>query len=171
MKKFIIILLACSFVALVEAKGPKKSKHALFELGPKGNVYIGNGDTEFGIGVEGIINPIRSLGIRFNITEIEFTDPISFYLNYGFVSGANFEVLYYIPMPNLEPYIHAGLGLALFGSQTSFLFSGGMGFNYQINPMAKIFVEPGVIICDPDVGNTQTTFRLSLGARFGMFNK
>jgi hypothetical protein len=77
MKKLFIIMAMLFIISSVDAKIFKRS---LIEIGPKANLYIKNEDVQFGIGVEVVVNPLRSVGFRFNLTEIRF-DPTTFYFN------------------------------------------------------------------------------------------
>ncbi|MEO0095766.1 MAG: hypothetical protein ABIL66_07735 [candidate division WOR-3 bacterium] len=170
MKK--IILLVILFALVAQAKGIRRTG-SLVELGPKASFYIGE-DVYFGIGGECVVNPVKSFGIRLNITEVIFGNGTEFYLNSGGIafSGMSFDGLFYIPMAGIEPYVHGGFGFDIFDpsgpadTHTFFSFRFGMGLNYSINPSTKVFVEPGIILYD--AGNTETMFRLSFGARFGI---
>lgn len=171
MKKIILLLLCLAI--LVPARGIKKYGRSTLEIGPKASLYIGE-DAYLGIGAECVVNPIKQVGIRLNITEVIFGNGTQFYLNYGgWGFGAlSLDGLFYIPMPNLEPYVLGGLGVGIIDTPgpgdtyTYFSFRFGMGFNYPVNPRTNLFVEPSIIIYD--VGNTETMFRLSFGARFGI---
>ncbi len=171
MKKIAIFILCLT--VLVQAKGIKRFGHSMLEIAPKASLYIGE-DAYFGIGAECVINPVKQVGIRMNITEVVFGNGTQFYLNYGgWAFGAlSLDGLFYIPMQNLEPYVHGGLGVSIIdtpgpvGTQTFFNFRFGMGLNYPVNPGTKLFIEPGIIIYD--AGNTESMFRLSFGARFGI---
>ncbi len=170
MKKFIIFIIILIFFA--QAKGFKR-QFAVLELAPKASMYIGN-DAYFGIGGECIINPIKQIGLRMTFTEVVFGNGTRFYLNSGgwVASGLSIDGLFYIPMTEIEPYVHGGLGFEIFDppgqadTQTFFSFRFGMGFNYSLNLKTKLFVEPGIIVYD--AGDTEALFRLSFGARFGV---
>ncbi len=173
MKK--IFLLIICLAIFVQAKGIRQVRRSTLEIGPKASLYISD-DAYFGIGAECVINPIRQVGIRLNITEVVFGNGTEFYLNYGgwgFV-GLSLDGFFYIPMSEMEPYVHGGLGLGIVdpsgpgGSNTFLSFRFGMGLNYSVNPKTKIFVEPGIIVYDGGAG-TKAMFRLSFGARFGVF--
>jgi len=171
MKKTIIFALLLMLFA--QAKGIKRFTHSVVDIAPKASLYIGE-DAYFGIGAECVVNPVRQIGIRLNIAEITFGNGTHFYLNSGawVLSGLSLDGLFYIPMTEIEPYVHGGLGFEIFDppgpgdTHTFFSFRFGMGLNYSINPKTKVFVEPGIIIYD--AGNTETVFRLSFGARFGI---
>ncbi|MGQ9818063.1 MAG: hypothetical protein ACUVQ3_08985 [bacterium] len=171
MKKIMLFILCLT--VFVQAKGIKRFSRPFLELAPKASLYIGE-DTYFGIGAECVANPLKQIGIRMNITEVIFGNGTQFYLNYGgWGFGAlSLDGLFYIPMQNLEPYVHGGLGVGIVdtpgpgGTHTFFNFRFGMGLNYPVNPGTKLFVEPGIIIYD--AGNTESMFRLSFGARFGI---
>lgn len=174
MRRLITILAISTFIFAVDGKTVKGQKRSVFEIGPKGSLYIGE-DAHFGIGAECIINPLHQVGIRLNITEVVFGNGTHFYLNsggWGF-SGMSLDGLFYIPMSDLEPYIHGGLGFEIFdnpgpsGNTTFLSFRFGMGLNYPVNPGTKIFVEPGIVVYD--AGNTEAVFRFSFGDRFGIF--
>uniref|UniRef100_A0A7C4XFH2 Outer membrane protein beta-barrel domain-containing protein n=1 Tax=candidate division WOR-3 bacterium TaxID=2052148 RepID=A0A7C4XFH2_UNCW3 len=167
------IPLTLFLLLFAQAKGVKRFTHSNVEIAPKASLYIGE-DAYFGIGAEGVVNPVRQIGIRLNITEIIFGNGTHFYLNSGnwSLSGLSLDGLFYIPMAEMEPYVHSGLGFEIFnppgggGIHTFFSFRFGMGLSYPVNPKTKVFVEPGIIIYD--AGNTETVFRLSFGARFGI---
>jgi len=174
MKKIVLFLLLLMFFA--PAKGIKRFHHSVFDIAPKASFYIGE-DAYFGIGAECVVNPVKQIGIRLNITELTFGNGTYFYLNYlnsgeWGLSGLSLDGLFYIPMTEIEPYVHGGLGFEIFDppgpgdTHTFFSFRFGMGLNYSVNPKTKVFVEPGIIIYD--AGNTETVFRLSFGARFGI---
>ncbi len=171
MKK--IIPLVILLVLFAQAKGTKRFGYSRFEIAPKASLYIGE-DAYFGIGAECVINPIRQVGIRLNVTEIIFGNGTYFYLNSnGWVlSGLSLDGLFYIPMTEMEPYVHSGLGFEIFDlpgaadANTFFSFRFGMGLNYSVNPKTRVFVEPGIIIYD--AGDTEAVFRFSFGARFGI---
>ena len=165
MKRFFVILGLLVFVTTLSAKGLKS--RPLIEGGPKASLYIGS--VAFGIGSEVVVNPLKNMGFRFNLAEIHFNDGTRFTLNQG-----SLDALLYIPMQELQPYIHAGLGLTANGG-TTFSISGGMGLNFTMNRGTDVFVEPGIIITsisvdgvDGDGDNTDVQFRLSAGARFGL---
>jgi len=169
MKKIIPLLLCLAI--LVQAKGIKRYSRSTLEIAPKASLYIGE-DAYFGIGAECVVNPIKQVGIRLNITEVIFGNGTQFYLNYGGwgFGGLSLDGLFYIPMSGIEPYVHGGLGVGIVDTpgpedtNTYFSFRFGMGLNYPVNPTTKVFVEPGIIIYD--AGNTESIFRLSFGARF-----
>ncbi len=170
MKKFIAFILLV--IIFAQAKGIKR-QFSVLELAPKASLYISN-DAYFGIGGECVINPIRQVGIRMTFAEVVFGNGTRFYFNSeGWEpSGLSLDGLFYIPMTEIEPYVHGGLGFSIYDppgqadTHTSFSFRFGMGLNYSLNPKTKIFVEPGIIIYD--AGDTETMFRLSFGARFGV---
>ncbi len=173
MKKIIPLLLVIAIFA--QAKGYKKTGRSTLEIAPKASLYIGE-DVYFGIGAEFVANPLKQVGIRMNITEVIFGNGTQFYLNsggWGF-AGLSLDGLFYIPMSEMEPYVHGGMGLGIVdlpgpgGSNTSFTFRFGMGLNYPVNPRTNVFVEPGIIVYDAG-DNTEAMFRLSFGARFGIF--
>lgn len=172
MKKILILVLILT--VCVQAAGIKRYTRPTFELGPKASLYIGN-DAYFGIGAECIINPIKAVGIRLNLTEVIFGNGTQFYLNYGGLgfSGMTLDGIFYIPMAGAEPYVHGGFGVGIIDlpgpadSHSLFSFSFGMGLNYVINPTAKVFVEPGIIIYNFG-NNTESMFRFSFGARFAI---
>jgi hypothetical protein len=166
MKQLAVVLALIMVVSSLHAKIGMRGKSSLIELGPKGSIYVGD-DTRFGIGAEVVINPFRSTSLRLDLAEISFGDYTLFYLN----SGLSLDFLIYIPMRSMQPYIHAGFGFVMLdtdaGSNTSFAIRGGMGFDFQMKPGAKLFLEPGLIISDN--GDTDVIFRLSFGGRFGVF--
>ncbi len=170
MKKFTIFLLIIMVFAQAKGVGRKSS---VFELSPKGSLYISN-DAYFGIGGECVIKPIKQFGIRMTFAEVIFGNGTRFYLNSeGWEPGGlSLDGLFFIPMTQIEPYVHGGLGFLIYDppgqgdTYTFFSFRFGMGFNYSLNPKTKMFVEPGIIIYD--ARDTETMFRLSFGARFGI---
>lgn len=171
MKKIMPFILCLALFG--QAKGIKRFGHSTLEIAPKVSLYIGE-DAYFGIGAEFVMNPVKQIGIRLNFSEVIFGNGTQFYLNYGgWGFGAlSLDGLFYIPMQNLEPYVHGGLGVGIVDTpgpgdtHTFFNFRFGMGFNYPVNPGTKLFVEPGIIIYD--AGRTESMFRFSFGARFGI---
>ena len=163
MKKLFIIMAMLFIISSVDAK---IFKRALIEMGPKASLYI-NGDIQFGIGVEVVVNPLRSVGFRFNLTEIRF-DPTTFYFN----REGSFDAFVYIPLQNIQLYVHSGIGLKTHetgaGTQTHYSIQGGLGLNYPLNQRTTLFAEPGIIISGN--GETDVSFRVSAGGRFGVIN-
>jgi hypothetical protein len=164
MKKLFIIMAMLFIISSVDAKIFKRS---LIEIGPKANLYIKNEDVQFGIGVEVVVNPLRSVGFRFNLTEIRF-DPTTFYFN----REGSIDAFVYIPMQNMQLYVLAGIGLKTHetgaGTQTHYSIQGGLGLNYPLNQRTTLFAEPAVIISGN--GETDVSFRVSVGGRFGIID-
>jgi len=105
------------------------------------------------------------VGFRFSGTELSFGNYTQFYLNFG----SSLDALIYFPMRGMQPYVHAGFGFNMIGnggSVTVFSIRGGLGLTYPWSRATNFFVEPGVIITDN--GDTDVTFRLSVGGRFGV---
>jgi len=166
MKKLFIIMAMLFIISSVDAK---IFKRALIEIGPKASLYINeeNEDVQFGIGVEVVVNPLRSVGFRFNLTEIRF-DPTTFYFN----REGSIDAFVYIPMQNMQLYVLAGIGLKTHetgaGTQTHYSIQGGLGLNYPLNQRTTLFAEPAVIISGN--GETDVSFRVSVGGRFGVID-
>jgi len=161
MKKVMTILVLLFIVSPLFANAAKRP---LIELGPKGTLYI-NGGVDFGLGVEVVVNPLKKVGFRVNLTEIIF-DPTTFYFN----RDGSIDAFIYIPLQNMQLYALAGVGLKTHdtgaGTQTHYSISGGLGLNYPLNPKTCLFAEPAVIISGN--GDTDVSFRVSAGARFGI---
>jgi hypothetical protein len=161
MKKLPIILMLLFIVSSVEAKTTDRS---LIEIGPKASIYINDG-VQFGIGIEAVVNPLRIVGFRFDLTEILF-DPTTFYFN----REGSLDAFVYIPLRNIQLYIHSGIGLKIHetgaGTQTDYSIRGGLGLNYPLNSKTCVFVEPGIIFSGN--GDSDVSFRVSAGARFGI---
>jgi hypothetical protein len=169
MKKLFTVVLLLTLVSILEARGPKTEKKPLFELSAKASAFMGEEDFQAGIGVEAVINPVSMFGFRYEMLDARFGSGL---VSIGILNISSLDALVYLPMAGMEPYIHAGLGVSTaFGSGSSvWIFSvrGGMGLNYRINKSMKIFGEPGILIDRlPGVGTT-TTFRLSVGVRYGL---
>jgi hypothetical protein len=162
MKKLFIILVILFLVSFVDAEVLNRP---LIEIGPKASLYIDN-DTQFSIGVESVFNPLKSFGIRLDLAEVIFNGT-KFYLN----REGSLDALIYIPIGGMQSYIHSGLSLRVretgADTRTDFLIRAGLGLNYTLNRRTDLFVEPGIII--EGNGETNTIFRLSFGARFGIF--
>jgi len=158
MKKILIVIAILLFVVAAEAKKP------LVEVEPKASLYIGS--VRFGLGCDILVNPLKTVGFRFGLTELSFGGHTQFYLNHS----GSLDALFYFPMRGMQPYVHAGLGFNMIdteaGSNTLFTIRGGLGLNYPWSRGTNLFVEPGVIISDNV--DTDVTFRLSVGARFGI---
>jgi hypothetical protein len=174
MKKALIIISILAMFAALDAKTIRRGSRAMLEIGPKLSLYIGE-DAYFGLGAEIVANPVSSLGVRFNMTEVIFGNGTEFYFNGGSgqgFGGSSLDLLYYIPMQQIEPYIHGGLGFVVYDppgggdSWTTFSFRAGMGFNFALQPKTNLFVEPGILLYD--TGDTHAMFRLSFGVRFGV---
>jgi hypothetical protein len=162
MKKYVVIVLLFITIIPLSAK-PLRGTRALLELGPKGSLYIGE-NTRFGLGAEFVVHPLRTIGLRFDIAELSFGDYTMFYFN-----ELSMDALVYIPMQNVDPYVHAGFGIVSIsngGSSTVYSIRCGMGFIFQMKRGTGLFIEPGIIIAGN--GDTDVVFRLSFGARFSM---
>jgi len=162
MKKILIVIAILLFVVAADAKRYR----SLVEVEPKASLYIGS--VRFGIGCDVIFNPLKTVGFRFSATELSFGDYTQFYLNFG----SSLDALIYFPMRGMQPYVHTGFGFNMIdtdpgGTNTFFTIRGGLGLTYPWSRATNLFVEPGVIITDN--GDTDVTFRLSVGARFGVF--
>ncbi len=173
MKKFVVLLTLLVAVSSLEAKVTRSSR-ALLEIGPKGTLYLAVGpdnDVRFGIGAEIVVNPVRNIGIRLDITELSFGEYTLFYLNQGFFErGLSLDVLIYFPMRNVQPYFHTGFGFTTVSEDPSFTYysiRAGMGFNFSMKGGTDLFLEPGINITGN--GATDLIFRTSFGARFGIF--
>lgn len=168
MKKIVLCLLVVAALHVLDAKIARRAR-PLLEIGPKGSLYLGS-DVAFGIGAEVVANPLRNLGVRFDLSEIQFGNTTAFYLNHG----TSIDALFYIPMRTIEPYVHAGMGFSFTdlpspaGSLTLFAIRFGMGFVYEAGPRTNFVLEPGIIIEDRGANDVETLFRLSFGARFGV---
>ncbi len=165
MRRIAMLILLSGLIISAQA-GIHRSRTSLFEIGPKGSLYIGN-DVEFGLGADLVFNPIRNLGLRIDFTEIRFGSVI-FNFNYQ----SSLDALIYIPMRGVSPYIHTGFGFYIINQENMntlnlFTIRAGMGFYYPMSQSGKLFIEPGIIISGN--GSTQVTFRGSFGARFGIF--
>ncbi len=163
MKKALIFI---AVIALLSTLQAKKATKPLIEIGPKGVLYIGE-DVRFGIGAEAILNPVRNFGVRLDLTEISFGNYTQFVLN----NNISLDGFIYIPMRELQPYVHAGFGFQVIdddpGSRSFFSIRAGMGFNFAMNRGTIVFGEPGIVIQDI-ADNTDVIFRLAFGARFGI---
>lgn len=152
---------------IISSVDAKIFKRALIEIGPKANLYIKNEDVQFGIGVEVVVNPLRSVGFRLNLTEIRF-DPTTFYFN----REGSLDAFIYIPLQNIQLYVHSGVGLKTRETgpdpKTHYSIQGGLGLNYTLNQRTTLFAEPAVIISGN--GETDVSFRVSVGGRFGVID-
>jgi len=114
---------------------------------------------------------LKTVGFRFSGTELSFGDHYTqFYLNF-LLFNSSLDALIYFPMRGMQPYVHTGIGFNMIdtdpgGSNTFFTIRGGLGLTYPWSRGTNLFVEPGVIITDN--GDTDVTFRLSVGGRFGV---
>lgn len=166
MKKTLIILLILCAVIIGQAQTRRTAKRPLIELGPKASLYLGS--LRFGVGAELLINPLRNLGLRFDLAELSFGDgDTRFAFNLRDIS---MDALLYIPMEGIKPYAFFGFGLAANEDRTNVEFRGGLGFNYSVTRSTDLFVEPGAIITYNSYGEgaTDIWFRLSMGGRFGL---
>lgn len=167
MKKILIVIAMLLFVVAAEAKRYR----SLVEVEPKASLYIGS--VRFGLGCDILVNPLKTVGFRFGLTELSFgDDQTQFHLNFSFLNSS-LDALFYFPMRGMQPYVHTGIGFLMLdtdpgGSNTFFTIRGGLGLNYPWSRGANLFVEPGVIITDLGDLDTDVTFRLSIGARFGV---
>jgi hypothetical protein len=165
MKKVFIILLLLSLIIIGEAQTRKSTKRPLIELGPKASLYIGS--LRFGFGAELMVNPVKNLGLRFDLTELSFgEDDTRFSFNLRDISV---DGIIYLQMQDITPYAFLGLGLSANENTTRVEFRGGLGFNYSITRGTDIFLEPGAIITHNSYAEvTDVWFRLSAGGRFGL---
>ena len=164
MKKILIVIAILLFVVAADAKRYR----SLVEVEPKVSLYIGS--VRFGLGCDVIFNPLKTVGFRFSGTELSFGDnSTQFGLNF-LLLNSSLDALIYFPMRGPQPYVHAGFGFHVSDvsgdSRTHFTIRGGLGLTYPWSRATNLFVEPGVIIIDN--GDTDVTFRLSVGARFGV---
>jgi hypothetical protein len=168
MKKFVVLLILLVAVSSLQAKVTRSSR-ALVEIGPKGTLYLAEGpgnDVRFGLGAEIVVNPVRNIGIRMDITELSFGEYTLFYIN----QGMSLDALIYFPMKGMQPYFHTGFGFTTRSNGESVTFysiRAGLGFNFRMKGGTDLFVEPGINITGN--GDTDLVFRTSFGARFGMF--
>jgi hypothetical protein len=173
MKKLAVLLILLVAVSSLQGKVVRASR-SLIEIGPKGSLYLlegGDDDVRFGIGAELVINPVRNIGLRLDITELSFGEYTLFYLNQGFFDrGLTMDALIYFPMTGMQPYFHTGFGFTTWSngeSTTYYSIRAGMGFLFRMRGGTDLFLEPGIIISGN--GETDIVFRTSFGARFGMF--
>jgi hypothetical protein len=153
------LILVCA-VSLANARVSRRTGRPLVELAPKATLYI-DGGTDFGIGLEGIFNPVRGVGVRLDLTEIRFDNTI-FYLNYY----QSLDALFYYPMGGMDTYFHAGFGLISGDSWDFYSFRGGIGFNFPMSRSYDLFLEPGLIFVGN--GSSDVIFRVSGGLKFGL---
>jgi len=165
-----ILSLLMVLVTTSEAKAPAHSKKPLVEVGGKVNLFLSNA-TAVGLGAEVVVNPFRRLGLRYEFFDVRYQDPV---VTVSLLSStsSNLDALIYLPMPGIEPYIHAGIGLsASFGggsSQWIYGFRCGMGLNYSLTKRSDFFAETGVLFNDATGVDAATAFRLSAGVRLGL---
>ncbi len=162
----IIALLA--MISLAHAKAPKKWQRPMLEIAPKATLYIGS--VRFGLGADVVFNPFKNISFRTGVIEMNFGEGGSYFsLNRGlFYQIGSVEVLYYLPMPNMRPYIDAGFSLAADGG-TAFAIGGGMGLDFVMAKGMTFFAEPSIIISDAGEGfETDFVFRFSAGVKLGL---
>jgi hypothetical protein len=168
MKKILLILVVMSIVTSLNARVLKKS---MIEIPPRISIYISE-DNAFSIGSDIVFNPLKNIGFRIGAGEILFNGGTYFMLNQGTLSTfPKFDALIYIPMRQMNPYIHAGFGLTTGEGFTLLALGGGMGFDFQMRKGTTLFIEPGLYILSISNGasDTDVLFRLTLGAKFGLF--
>ena len=75
-------------------------------------------------------------------------------------------------MKGLQLYVHSGIGLKTretgADTKTHYSIQGGLGLNYPLNQRTTLFAEPAVIISGN--GETDVSFRVSVGGRFGVID-
>jgi hypothetical protein len=170
MKRMSIILLLLLMVGLGEAALRMSSKRPFIELGPKANFYIGS--VGLGLGAEVVVNPLRNVGLRMDLTELYFGDrdgdgegDTQFHFN---LRGLSVDGILYIPVSGIKPYAFFGFGVAADG-RTEFSFRSGLGLNYSVTAGTDLFFEPGVIISYNSARDeTDVWFRFSFGGRLGI---
>lgn len=169
MKRIVLILALLCIATAVYGRAPSRP---LVEIGPKSNLYITD-NARIGFGVEILFSPMRGFSLRTELAELSFGGDI--FLDDGTVFTLNhwstIDGLVYIPMRSVLPYVHAGMGFRLRPDWTNVSIRAGMGFNYSIKRNIDIFVEPGLMIYITDISgfdDTDVTFRLSFGGRFGI---
>lgn len=166
MKKSLIIMLVLCVFIMGQAQTRRSAKRPIIELGPKASLYLGS--LRFGIGAEFLVNPLRNLGLRFDLAEFSFgEDNTRFTFN---LRDLSMDALLYLPMEGIKPYGFVGFGVAADEDRTRLEFRGGLGFNYSVTRSTDIFAEPGAIIAYNSYGEgtTDIWFRLSIGGRFGL---
>lgn len=174
MKKILLGLVVLSMVTSLNARVLKKS---VIEIAPRVSIYIGELNAfgmnpDFGIGSDIVFNPLKNIGFRIGAGEILFNGGTYFMLNQGTLSTfPKFDALIYIPMRQMNPYVHAGFGLTTGEGFTLLAIGGGMGFDFQMRKGTTLFIEPGLYIVSASNGESDTdaVFRLTLGAKFGLF--
>ena len=166
------ITLVVAFFCIITTGNARAPQRPGVEIGPKANLYIGD-NVRVGFGSEILFNPMRGFSIRTEIVELSFGDDLFmenntlFKLNYG----SALDGLIYIPMRNILPYIHVGMGFSTMEDWTQLSIRAGVGFNYSLRKNMDIFVEPGLIIYNSSIASyddTDVVFRLSFGGRFGL---
>ncbi|UCG91595.1 MAG: hypothetical protein JSV97_11025 [candidate division WOR-3 bacterium] len=168
MKRILLILVVLSIVTSLNARVVKKS---MIEIAPRLSIYISE-DNAFGIGSDIIFNPLKNIGFRIEAGELLFNGGTYFMLNHGALSTfPKIDALIYIPMRQMNPYIHTGLGLTTGEGFTLLAIGGGMGFDFEMRRGTTLFIEPGLYILSASNGasDTDVVFRLTLGAKFGLF--
>ena len=158
------IRVMCATLLAIAILAPAVSYGALIDLGPKATLYI-NDDVRFGLGVEAVINPLRRIGFRIDLSEIVF-NPTTFYLN----RDGSINAFLYFPARRMRFYVYSGLGLWVHDTaedtQSQFVIRGGFGLEWPMRRRCSLFLEPGISIADN--GGTDVTFKFSAGARFGV---
>ena len=164
MKKAIIFISLFLLIGLSQAQ-VRRGRRPLIELGPKVSLYLGH-NTQFSLGAEILVNPLRNLGFRVDLTELSFGEgDTQFFLN---LRNLSLDGILYIPAQGIKPYVFVGFGVAADG-YTDVAFRGGLGLNYSITRGSDLFVEPGAVIrYNSAADETRIWFRLSLGGRFGL---
>ena len=168
MKKFMLILTLLAMISLAHAKAPQKWQRPMLEIAPKATLYIGS--VRFGLGADVVFNPFKNLSFRTGVIEMNFGEGGSFFtLNRGqFYQIGSVEVLYYLSMPNMHPYVDAGFSLGVDGG-TAFAIGGGMGLDFVMDKRMTFFAEPSIIISDLGEGTeTDFVFRFSAGIKLGL---
>ncbi len=155
MKK-VFLLLVVILVALPLSARPK------LEFAPRASLYISS--VNFGIGADIIANPTKNIGLRVNLAELIFGDYTLFTIN----RPGNLEVLLYTPVANIISYFDLIFGLQAGDVATVVTIGGGAGYETTMGKKNKFFLEPSLIIATGD-GDTDFTFRLSGGLKFGIF--
>ncbi len=166
MKK-LFLLLAVLLVVLPLSARPR------LEFSPRGTLYIGrgDGDVDFGIAADIIVNPKKSFGFRTNLAEMVFGDANAFSLNgTNMYSFTNFDILYYTKISSFISYIDIVFGLYSEGGNTALAVGGGVGIEKYMGKGNYIFLEPTLVFTDTGVAGADNDliFRTSFGMKLGI---
>lgn len=160
----VLIMFSLSEARVIKGRG------SMLDVVPRFSFSTDFDNTQFGFGGDLIFNPFKRIGMRVTFAELTFDGGTVFDMNYGLLSvWPKLDVLVYIPARQIQPYIHAGIGLVT-GDATFLILGGGVGADYYFNKKMAFSFEPGLYFTHVSnfVDDSNVWLRLSAGMKFAV---